>query len=353
MFPKPALARLIAFSLIIFVIGACELPGADALPAKAPPVKIIFDTDMGNDVDDVVALAMLHALQTRGDCQLLGVTITKPDELAGPFVSAMNTFYGRPKIPIGFTHAGLQNTPSPYLALADAKDNGKLRYPHKLASSSDAPEATRLLRSILSRQPDDSVVLVQVGFFSNFAALLDTPADGFSPLTGRELVKRKVRLLSVMAGAFQTIAGNHHYLEYNVINDLPSARKLANEWPTPIVWSGFEIGSAVTYPAESIEQDFGYVPHHPMVEAYCLYQPMPYNRPMWDPTATLYAVFSNRGYFDLSPPGRVEVDPDGFTRFTPASDGRDHFLIINEVQAARVREAIVQLASQPPGNSGK
>ena len=104
-----------------------------ARASPASPVRIIFDTDIGNDVDDVLALSMLHALQTRGECELPAVTITKPDELAGPFVDAMNTFYGRPGIPIGFTHARLKNEPSKFLSLAEAKDGGKLRYPHRLS----------------------------------------------------------------------------------------------------------------------------------------------------------------------------------------------------------------------------
>jgi inosine-uridine nucleoside N-ribohydrolase len=67
------------------------------------------------------------------------------------------------------------------------------------------PDALKLLRRLLAAQPDGSVTLVQVGYFSNFAALLDTPADEISPLKGVELVRRKVKLLSVMAGAFQTV----------------------------------------------------------------------------------------------------------------------------------------------------
>jgi hypothetical protein len=190
------------------------------------------------------------------------------------------------------------------------------------------------------------VVLVQVGYFSNFAALLDTPADASSPLAGRELVKQKVRLLSVMAGSFQT---NRHDGEYNVVQDLPASKKLVQNWPTPIVWSGFEIGIAVPYPAVSIERDFGYVPHHPAAEAYCLYNPPPHERPTWDLTSVLYAVRPGRGYFGLSSPGQVTVEEDGFTRFTPAPEGRDRFLTLSDVQAARVKEALVQLASQPPG----
>jgi inosine-uridine nucleoside N-ribohydrolase len=328
-----------AWCLVLFILAS----------ANGAPVRVIFDTDIGNDVDDVLALSMLHALQSRDDCQLLAVTITKPDELAGPFVDAMNTFYGRPGLPIGFTHSGLKNDPSKFLLLADEQDNGKLRYPHQLKRSSDAPAATDLLRKTLGHEPDQSVTLVQVGYFSNLAALLDTPGDSSSSLNGRELVKAKVKLLSVMAGAFQSIGQNAHYLEYNVTQDLAAARKLATSWPTPIVWSGFEIGIAVPYPAVSIERDFTYVLHHPAAEAYRLYNPPPHERPTWDLTAVLYAVLSDRGYFSLSEPGNVTVEQDGFTRFTPVPDGRDRFLILNSAQAPRVKEALVQLSSQPPG----
>ncbi|HOX58774.1 MAG TPA: nucleoside hydrolase [Candidatus Paceibacterota bacterium] len=317
-----------------------------ACAAGAAPVKIIFDTDIGNDVDDVLALSVIHALQSRGECELLAVTITKPDELAGPFVSAVNTFYGRPDIPIGFTHAKLKNDPSKFLPLAEARDGRKPRYPHRLKRSSDAPEATALLRRILSRQPDRSVVLIQVGYFSNFAALLDTQADASSPLGGRELVRQKVRLLSVMAGSFRT---THHDREYNVVQDLPAAKRLVPDWPTPVIWSGFEIGIAVPYPAVSIERDFGYVPHHPAAEAYCLYNPPPHERPTWDLTSVLYAVRPDRGYFGLSAPGQVTVEEDGFTRFAPTPAGRDRYLLLNEAQVVRVKEALVQLTSQPPG----
>lgn len=312
------------------------------------PAKIIFDTDIGNDVDDVMALSMLHALQSRGDCTLLAVTVTKPDELAGPFVNAMNTFYGRPEIPIGYTQAGLKNEPSRFLSLVDAADNGQPRYPHSLKRSSDAPPATTLLREILGRQSDDSVVMVQVGFFSNFAALLDTAGDTNSPLNGRELVKRKVRFLSVMAGSFHAIGTDGHYLEYNILNDIPAAQKLVKGWPTPIVWSGFEVGIALPFPATSIEHDFGYVRHHLAAEAYCLYNPPPHNRPTWDLTSTLYAVFPDRDYFTLSTPGTVTISNDGCTRFDPDAKGRDRFLIVTGMQVARVKEAFVQLVSEPP-----
>lgn len=304
-------------------------------------MKIIFDTDIGNDVDDVLALSVLHALQSRGQCEIIGVTITKPAELAAPFVDAMDTFYKRPGIPIGCVRSLSNEDEGKYLPLVNTKDSGRLRYPHRLKRGSDALEAVALLRSLLKRQPDGSVVLVQVGYFSNFGALLDSS-------DGRELVKQKVRFLSVMAGAFAADQQKSHFLEFNVVRNIAAAREVAADWPTPIVWSGFEIGVAVPYPAVSIERDFNYVPHHPAAEAYCLYNPPPHERPCWDLTATLYAVLPDRGYFDLSPPGRVTVEADGFTRFTPEAGGRDRYLILRPEQIARLKEALVQLASQPP-----
>ncbi len=343
---SPRLKALIGF--VALLLTSSGLLAAPASPIQDTPVKIIFDTDIGNDVDDVLALSMLHALQSRDDCELLAVTITKPDELAGPFVDVINTFYGRPKIPIGCVRPSQANESSKFLQLAQIKDGGWPRYARRLNRSSDAPRPTPLLRGILCQQPDNSVVVVQVGFFSNLAALIETQGDTVSTLSGRDLVRQKVKLLSVMAGAFQKIGQNDHYLEFNVVKDIPSARKLASEWPTPIVWSGFEIGIAVPYPAVSIERDFSYVPHHPVAEAYYLYEPPPHERPTWDLTAVLYAVFPERAYFNLSSPGRVAIEADGFTRFTAAPEGRDRYLILNEHQIPRVKEALVQLASQPP-----
>ena len=62
---------------------------------------VIFDTDMGNDIDDALALAMLHALTDRGECQLIGVTLTNANPAAVPYVRMINRFYGRADLPVG------------------------------------------------------------------------------------------------------------------------------------------------------------------------------------------------------------------------------------------------------------
>ncbi|MBL9184022.1 MAG: nucleoside hydrolase [Verrucomicrobiaceae bacterium] len=310
----------------------------------AEPVRLIFDTDMGNDVDDVMALIAIHTLQSRGACELLAVTLTKDHPQAAAFTDAVNTFYGRPDIPIGVVRDGGAKEPGRFNLLADEKNaDGTPRYPHDLTSGTEAPEAVELLMKTLAAQPDHSVVIAQVGFFTNLGRLLDAPG-------GRELVAKKVKLLSVMAGAFQTVNFETRYLEYNVRIDVPTAEKVAKKWPTPIVWSGVEIGRAAPFPHEVIERDLDYLPHHPLKEAYIRYLPMPHDRPTWDPTSVLYAVLPDRGYFDLSPPGTVTVEPNGATTFRKGKNdkGLHRFLTMTPEQTARVREAIVQLCVAPP-----
>ncbi|QDU75673.1 Inosine-uridine preferring nucleoside hydrolase [Bremerella volcania] len=320
------------------------------------PVPLIFDTDIGNDCDDVLALAMIHALQSRGECELLAVTITKDHELAAPFTDCINTFYGRGDIPIGVCHSGVTPEQGKFNGLATTADDGELRYPHDLASGKQAPNAVDVLRKALVESEDGSVVICQVGFSTNLANLIESPADDVSPLTGMELVQQKVRLLSVMAAAFEKIPDRKTgepklYREYNVFKDIPSARRLASQWPTPIVWSGFEIGLNLTYPHESIERDFGYVEHHPVAEAYELYIPPPHDRPTWDLTSVLMAVRPNHHYFDLSPAGQVTVLEDGYTTFEPKEGGRDRYLILRDDQKSRVTEALTLLSSEPPNGS--
>jgi hypothetical protein len=322
---------------------------ADPNPAD-DPVRLIFDTDICGDCDDVLALGMIHALQSRGRCQLLAVTVSVDNDLAAPFVDAVNTFYKRGAIPIGVVGKGGVVENSKYLAMVEQKGpDGRFRYPHDLLSGRSAPSATDVLRKTLSSQPDHSVTIAQVGFSTNLARLLDSSPDEHSPLSGKDLIERKVKVLSLMAGAFQTIENNKHYLEYNVVKDVASVRTLAARWPTPMVYSGFEIGIALPYPAVSIERDYGYVKHHPLAEAYIRYIPPPHNRPTWDLTSVLYAIQLDRGYFDVSPPGTITVEPDGFTRFEPNAQGKHRYLILRPEQKPRVLEALVQLSSQPPG----
>ncbi len=324
---------------------------AIAAPAHASePVKLIFDTDMGNDIDDAMALAIIHQLERRGAVELLAVTSTKDHPKSAAFIDAVNTFYGAPDIPIGAVRGGVTPEIGRYNGLVDLKnDAGEPLYPHDLKSGEDAPDAVALLRKTLAAQPDGSVKIAQVGFFTNLAQLLESKPDEHSPLSGSELIGKKVKELVIMAGAFQTIRHETKHLEYNVREDVPSAQLFAEKWPTTVIWSGFEIGIAAAYPWRSIMEDYDYVKPHIIKEGYIAWvKDPPHDRPTWDLTAVLHAVYPDRGYFELSPRGNVTVSDEGRTDFKTTDTGNDFYLIMDEVQTARVREAFVQLCSEPP-----
>jgi inosine-uridine nucleoside N-ribohydrolase len=308
-----------------------------AAGAWAQAIPVIFDTDMGNDVDDALALAMLHALESRGECRLLGVTVTKDNPWAAVYVDLVNAFYGRGRIPVGMVKGGVTPDGSPMIQVPAERRraDGTLVYPRRLASGAEAPEAVALLRRLLAGAQDESVVIVQVGFSTNLARLLDAPAD-------MELVKRKVKLLSVMAGNFVEPKP-----EFNVEKDTASARKLFDRWPGEIVASGYEIGDAMKFPAARIEKDFAWAPDHPVVDAYRAYMKMPYDRQTWDLTAVLYAVRPGGGYFELSAPGRITADDAGRTSFRAEAAGKHRYLVLPELLRARTLECMVGLASQP------
>jgi inosine-uridine nucleoside N-ribohydrolase len=318
--------------LVVLAVAACL--GASAW---AQPVPVIFDTDMGNDVDDALALAMLHALESRGECRLLGVTVTKDNPWAAVYVDLVNTFYGRGQIPVGMVKGGVtpENSRMIQAPAERRRADGALVYPRRLASGAEAVDAVTLLRRLLAAEKDGSVVIAQVGFSTNLARLLDTPADV-------ELVKRKVKLLSVMAGNFVQPKA-----EFNVQKDTASARRLFDQWPGEIVVSGFEIGEAMKFPAARIEKDFAWAADHPVVDAYRAYMKMPYDRQTWDLTAVLYGVRPAGAYFDLSAPGRITADDAGRTSFRADSAGKHRYLVLTEAQRARTLECMVGLASQP------
>jgi inosine-uridine nucleoside N-ribohydrolase len=306
-----------------------------------PPVHLILDTDIGNDVDDALALATIHALESRKEVELLAVTITKDNRYAAPFVNLVNTFYGRPGIPIGMVHGGKTPEDATMLTIPAQRRNpdGTYVYPHTLEDGSQAPEAVELLKRILSAQPDNSVTIAQIGFSTNLARLLQSPG-------GRDLARQKVKALYLMAGNFARTEP-----EFNVYKDPEAAKTLFAQWPTPMIFSPFEVGSAITFPYESIEKDFGYVAHHPIAEAYHLYLPKPADRPNWDTTAVIEAIRPDRGYFDLSPPGRVTVGPRNSTLFTPDPNGPCRYLIVKPEQVERVRQFMADVASQPPSGA--
>jgi len=321
--------------LILMLAAAClwGSPSAEVRNDATTATPVIFETDMGNDIDDVLALDLLYKGTDAGHIRLIGVSLNKRSTTSFAFIDMMNTWYGYPDIPIAYTPAAVDNKERDYTTpVVELKGaNGEPLFARsRKAGGWEDPVA--MYRRLLAAEADGSVVIVSVGFSGNLAALLASGADDVSPLTGRELLARKVKYFSVMAGSF----GVKKRAEYNVVNDIASARTFFAECPSPIVLTPFEIGKQVIYPGRSMAEDFGWTEHHPMVEAYKAYHAMPYDRPTWDVIAAYYVLPHEPSSLTLSIPGRITVDAQGFIYFTPDKKGLHRYITADDRQAGMI-----------------
>lgn len=275
------------------------------------PVPIIFDTDIAPDYDDVGAMALLHAFADNGEAKILATISCNVFETTVPTLSVLNTYFKRPGIPIGVTKANAPNK----LCSQEWAQAIIQKYPHAMVSNDQAEDAIALYRKILSKQADRSVTIITVGFFTNLANLLDSKGDSYSPLNGKDLVKKKVKQLVSMAARIDK-DGKSGY-EFNVLVDAPASKKVFAEWPTPVIMSGFEIGQKILTGIRLINNDA--IQNSPVKDAFRVALTKDSNtvgRNSWDETAVLVAVrglqpwFSYRKLsFDVEADGKNVIIP--------------------------------------------
>lgn len=306
-------------------------------------VNIIFETDIGNDIDDALALDMLYKYLDINRINLLGISINKDNPYSPKFIDIMNTWYGYPHIPIAMVKDGTEDTvPINFASRTYEHTNADgTKFKRQLAADHDFTESTRFYREVLANQKDGSVTIVSVGYLTNLARLLETKGDDISPLTGKQLISQKVKRLSVMGGNFNGINPQ----EYNIVQDIASAKKVFDEWPTPIIVSPFEVGNQILYPGATIEQNLAYTGTVPLVVAYKSYMDMPYDRPTWDLTSVLEAIEEGSHYFGYSKKGKVTITATGESLFEEGKRGKHRYLTVDEKQSQRIKDRFVELIS--------
>jgi len=296
--------------------------------AQDAPLPVIFDTDMGPDYDDVGAITLLHAFADSGKATILATMASDKYEGVAGVLSVFNTFFHRSDIPIGVPRgAGVNQRDTQHWT-----DSILARYPHAIGSNSEAYDAVALYRRVLAGQSDHSVVIITVGFFTNLAGLLQSPADGYSPLGGRELVARKVKQLVSMAGKFP------EGWEFNVFKDSTASRYVVDHWPTQILYSGFEIGVKIKCGLPLVGD--ASILHSPVKDAFRISLPQAAEdsagRSSWDETAVLVAIGGYSPYYSLRR-GRMVVAVNGSDRWEDLVDGGQAHLVearpVDEVQA--------------------
>src|SRR5205085_3788531 len=156
----------VSTSLLIF---SCSL----FAQKKQSPARIIFDSDMGPDYDDVGAITLLHAFEDKGEAKILATIASTKYEGVAAVLNVFNTFFNKPAIPVAVPKGKA-------LELRDGQhwtDTLIANYPHKIKSNDEASDAIEVYRKILATQPDHSVTIVTVGFLTNVSNLLQSQPD--------------------------------------------------------------------------------------------------------------------------------------------------------------------------------
>jgi inosine-uridine nucleoside N-ribohydrolase len=293
------------------------------------PARLLFDTDMMGDVDDVGTVAVLHTLADRGEVEILGMGLSGKNPFSPLCLDALNNYFGRPGIPIGVVRGPGFERKSRY-AEAISKE-----FPHQLKSEQDVPDAAVLYRRILAAHPDMSVIIVSVGQLTNFRNLLMTGPDEHSGLDGGALVRRKVKAWVCMGGRIP------RGREANLVNDGPAAAHAISQWPTPIVFSGWEIGYSIMT-GSALR---GISDRSPVRRAYELYNGLN-DRQSWDQTAVLYAVRGLNGgladYWDLVDDGYLHVSEDGSNEWRKSPD-KAHSYLVEKMEPEKIAQVIEKL----------
>jgi inosine-uridine nucleoside N-ribohydrolase len=343
-------AALLSAAVFGGVDGAGET-AAGIRTTVSSPVKIIFDTDMYTDFDDIGALACLHALADSGECEILATVACTRESMSVAVCEIVNAFCGRPEIPVGCvrgTGVGRDNDCHHRRRYGKVVDRYAKWVRHR--DSDDAPDAAEVYRRVLSAQPDRSVVICPVGFLSNMAKLVETD---------RDLVERKVRLWVAMACRYP------HGREYNSAGDIRSSHTALEKWPTPIMFCDFDYGKDCYAGRVLIPESVGDNPVSDVFRASAGSCNGPGGRSAWDQVAVLAAVRGTERYFNVErgtyrmrgdEGDNVWIRGDGNCadcRITGKMDKREVGRIIDGLMLDCVlRRKSVERAASPPRKSG-
>ncbi len=319
------------FQTTLFYLASVAVLATSPLAAAAEvPVSIIFDTDVDHDCDDIGALFILHAAVEKGEAKLLATIGCTSSNSIAPALDAMNTWFGRPEIPVGtlkdkgfLDHKGFG---------ADLSKH----YPSKFPSGKEYPDAVAVYRETLAKQPDGSVVVLAVGPLRNLSNLLKSGPDKVSPLDGPALVAKKVKRLEVMGGNYPPTA-NAKDGEWNFKQDPAAAALVCSTWPTPILFNG-EGGSTCSGRRVTYEMP----EHNPLTMSYRLYPNVGFagDRLSWDSISVLVAVRGAAPWYEVGSGGTNVTDPTtGINTWVKDKD-RGHSYLVLKSRKAEVEKAI-------------
>jgi inosine-uridine nucleoside N-ribohydrolase len=203
-------------------------------------------------------------------------------------------------------------------------------YPQDIGLGESTPDANRVYREILNRQPDSSVVIVTVGYLTNLSKLLDTGPDDISPLSGLALIRRKVKHVVIMGGRYPLEQNPGKWGNFKP--DPEAIRHVSKDWPTKIIFTtGGDFAHAI--PTGKILFTPDAEPGNPITRAYRIFldgKDRDYHHSA-DLIAVYVAVKGPDPFFRLRQQGYFHIFEDG-THMWRLMPDRVHHNIIGEFE---------------------
>ncbi len=304
-----------AATLFLSLLLICGIGNSTSVSKNKPSLKVIIDTDLDSDVDDVGALAMLYNLHHAGEIELIGVIVTSNDPYAPVCASALNTFYGLPELPVGF----LKDQPSLKNHSRYTKQIAE-EFPSGIRNWKDTEDAVDLYRSLLAQQPDESVYVVTVGHLSSLQGLLQSEPDGISELSGKELAHKKLKKWICMGGQYPYGKEANFYRP-----DPESSVYCINNWEKEVIFCGWEAGNKVITGGNWLKKA---LPNqHPVYRGYELFNNFS-GRQSWDQLAVLQLTDQPNHFFSYIK-GWCRIAPDGSNTWENNELGRHRYIVLN------------------------
>jgi purine nucleosidase len=190
--------RLVVVSLFAWCAGLAPAHAKDA------PTPVLFDTDIGTDIDDAYALALL---MQRPELQVLGVTTVSSDAVARARLAAklMHLAGGKwASVPV---YAGI-STPTQYMKQVEWAQGFESPALH-------VSGGVDFMRREIGKRPGE-ITIIAVGELTNIAALLNSEPG----------IGKKIKAISLMGGAIYRgfAPGSKPEPEWNIKSNAAAAR---------------------------------------------------------------------------------------------------------------------------------
>lgn len=283
-------------------------------------LKLIIDTDIGNDCDDAGALAVAHNLANQKYCDILAITSDTSRKDGALAIEIINQYYQK-NIPVGMTKkSSFLDEQHGYGEYSRALVE---RYPQYI-NGRIIEDSTSLLRKTLALL-NGKARFVCLGPLNNIADLMQSTPCLYSNLTGIELINQKIESFIIMGGEFQTekqlyLEGKKMIAEWNILQDIKSAQYVIHHLMCPIVFVPYSVGLIKT--GHLLFSDPNY--HSPIKLSYQVHSKGP--RQSWDPIAVYYAIMGESDLFELSDYGHVTVLDNGQTIFKKDKMGKHQYI---------------------------